>query len=130
MNPDFFPAISARTWAWAVVFPLLVAMMGNLLAHRALAAFVCSSLSILALLGFAAVAVFPVMLRSSIDPAFSIGAFNGAAATEGLRTALCWWLAGLPFACGYFIWLFRVFRGRVEAGPETKPAQPHSLSQG
>lgn len=75
--------------------------------------FVGSAGTLFTLLGTGAAARWPVLLRSSLAPSLSIDAFNAATTHHGLRVALSWTLVGLPLACGYFLLLGRLFRGKV-----------------
>ena len=62
-----------------------------------------------------AVSLYPVMLRAVPDAGRSITAFNGSNDAAGLRTALGWWVIGIPLAIGYFVLLFRLHRGKALA---------------
>ena len=79
-------------------------------------AFLASSLFLAALLAATTAIVYPVLLRSTIDPALSLTVANAPAPLHGLRVALAWWLVGSPIALSYFVYLFRSFRGKVDAG--------------
>ncbi|HEY1418464.1 MAG TPA: hypothetical protein VGF41_11175, partial [Myxococcaceae bacterium] len=75
--------------------------------------FIGSSGTLFTLLGTAAATRWPVLLRSSVSPSLSLDAFQAATTHHGLRVALTWSLIGLPLACGYFVFLARLFRGKV-----------------
>lgn len=77
---------------------------------RPLVAFIGSSAFIAGMLIATAGCLFPVMLKSSIDEAFSLTAYNSASAETGLRAASGWWLAGFPLAVGYLALLFYLHR--------------------
>ena len=53
------------------------------------------------------------MLGSTIDPTYSLTAHNASVATSGLQKGLAWWVIGFPIAIGYFVYLFRIHRGKV-----------------
>ncbi|HZX41753.1 MAG TPA: hypothetical protein VFE93_07955, partial [Myxococcaceae bacterium] len=74
--------------------------------------------------GTSAAARWPVLLRSSLEPSFSLDAFAAATTHHGLRVALGWSLVGLPLACGYFLFLGRLFRGKVQVPPTPAPDGP------
>ena len=78
-------------------------------------AFLGSSAFLVGMLAATAACLFPVMLRSIDDPARSLTAFNAAAPASSLRAAIGWWIIGAPLAVGYFVFLFRVHRGKVVA---------------
>jgi len=65
------------------------------------------------LLATAAAARWPVLLRSTVAPGLSLDAHAAAAGEHGLRVALGWASVGLLLACGYFVFLGRLFRGKV-----------------
>ncbi len=85
---------------------------------RHLLAFLGSSAFILGILAASAASVWPVMLRSTLDPAWSLTARNAASAPAGLRAGLGWWLVAFPLVVAYFAMLFRLFRGKAQAAPE------------
>ncbi len=115
-QPLLLPAIVARGWAWpfAVAVPLSIAAL-LWLDRRAndRRTFLASGLLIVALLAATAAGSYPVLLRSTISPAYSLDAFNAAAGHHGLHTALVWWAIGMPLAAGYFTYLFHSLRGKA-----------------
>ncbi len=123
------------TWATLAVDPALLAALphrplaiaGLLLAiggtiavfvanarGRMLAAFLGSCAFLAGMLVATAASLYPVMLRSTIDPALSLTATNAGATSAGLATALRWWLLGIPLVIGYFTLLFRIHRGKAQ----------------
>jgi cytochrome bd ubiquinol oxidase subunit II len=77
-------------------------------------AFVASSFYIVGMLGGAAFALYPVVLPASTDPAHrSLTIYNTAAGRHGLTVGLTWWIPAVILALGYFVLLFRMFRGKV-----------------
>ena len=74
-------------------------------AKRTLMAFV--------LLGATAFALFPNLLTSSTDPSASLTIHNAAAQPYGLSVGLTWWVLGMTLAAGYFIYVYRSFRGKL-----------------
>jgi cytochrome d ubiquinol oxidase subunit II len=79
-------------------------------------AFVASGLYITAMLVGAAFALYPVVLPASTDPGFSLTIHNTAAGAHGLAVGLTWWCIGLVLALGYFVFIYRMFRGKVQLG--------------
>jgi cytochrome d ubiquinol oxidase subunit II len=61
----------------------------------------------------AAFALYPVVLPASTDPAYSLTIYNTAAGHHGLTVGLTWWILGMVLALGYFVLLYRMFRGKV-----------------
>ena len=77
-------------------------------------AFLASTFYILAMLVGAAFALYPVVLPASTDPAHrSLTIYNTAAGRHGLTVGLLWWIPGILLATGYFVFVFRMFRGKV-----------------
>jgi len=118
VNPGIYANLPHAPLAWVglLVFLLgLVAVFWGQLRGRHLLAFIGSGAFILGLLAATAACVFPVMLRSTLDPAWSLTALNAKASDQGLRAGLAWWLLGFPIAVAYFFVLFRLHRGKVKA---------------
>ncbi len=85
---------------------------------RELAAFLSSSSFLLGLLGATLAGIYPVWLRSTLDPACSLTAANSAATSYALQVALVWWTVGIALAGAYFVNLFRCNRGKVDVHAE------------
>ncbi len=77
-------------------------------------AFLSSCVFLGGLLASTAFGLYPNVLPSNADPARSLTVFNSAAAEHGLRVALAWWIPGMLLVAGYFVFVYRVFAGRVE----------------
>lgn len=80
-------------------------------------AFLSSCLYLVAMLCGAAFALYPVLLPSSGDPALSLTIWNAAAGPSSLAIGLIWWSIGMAIAIGYFVLIYTMFRGKVDAGP-------------
>jgi cytochrome d ubiquinol oxidase subunit II len=78
-------------------------------------AFVASSLYITFMLLGAAFAVYPVVL-SARDHQYDLTIYNTAAASHGLRVGLAWWTLSAVLAVAYFVFVYRMFRGKVQLG--------------
>jgi cytochrome bd ubiquinol oxidase subunit II len=77
-------------------------------------AFVSSGLYIVGMLVGAAFGLYPVVLPASTDPVHrSLTIYNTAAGRHGLTVGLTWWIPGMILAVGYFVFVFRMFRGKV-----------------
>ena len=76
-------------------------------------AFISSSAYIASMLVGAAVALFPNVLPA-IDPSRNLTIYNAAAGSYGLGVGLIWWSIGIIIAIGYFVFLFRTFKGKVK----------------
>ncbi len=75
--------------------------------------FFLSSLMIAAMIGLAALSLFPRLVPSSIDLAYSLTIYNASSTPRTLLTMLIIALIGMPIVIGYSIFVYRVFKGKV-----------------
>ncbi|HEY1335124.1 MAG TPA: cytochrome d ubiquinol oxidase subunit II, partial [Myxococcaceae bacterium] len=118
--PELPVTASHRPGVWllaALLVGAATALAVGLLRGRPGLGFAGSAATLFTLLGTAAAARWPVLLRSNLGPALSLDAHAAATTHHGLRVALTWTLVGLPLACGYFVFLARLFRGKVRLEP-------------
>jgi len=73
-----------------------------------LAAFIGSCCFLSGILGATAGCLFPVMLKSSLRPEWSLTAYNASSGDHDLRLGLRWWILGLPLVIAYFVFLFYI----------------------
>jgi cytochrome bd ubiquinol oxidase subunit II len=100
-----------------LVFGSLVAMLWFHRANREKAAFVTSCTYLAGMLGGAAFAVYPNVLPASTGPQYSLTIANTVTGSYAMHVALIWWAFGIVIAIGYFVFLFKMFKGKVsEAG--------------
>jgi cytochrome d ubiquinol oxidase subunit II len=97
----------------AVVFGSLFAILHFHARANEKAAFVFSGVYIAFMLVGAAVALYPNVLPASTDPSLSLTIQNTKAGEHGLHVGLIWWSLGLVIAVGYFVFVYRMFRGKV-----------------
>ena len=100
------------------LFPLaaLVGLSGVWYYHRTrqdTRMFLSSTLFMVGMLGGTAFALYPNLLTSSTDPSASLTIYNTAAQAYGLTVGLSWWIVGMVLVAGYFIYVYRSFRGKV-----------------
>ena len=79
------------------------------------AAFLCSCAYLVFMLLGAAAAIYPNLLLASGDSAFNITIYNAHAGDHALRVGLIWWTLGMVIAIGYFVFVYRMFAGKVSA---------------
>jgi cytochrome d ubiquinol oxidase subunit II len=96
-----------------VVFGSLAVMIYAIRKGLDKIAFVGSALYIVGMLVGAAFALYPNVLPASTNPAYNLTIYNTAAGRHGLTVGIIWWSIGLILALGYFIFVFRMFRGKV-----------------
>ena len=58
----------------------------------------------------------PDEVGSARDRQFSLTIYNTAAGHHGLSVGLVWWTLGFVLATAYFVFLYRMFRGKVQVG--------------
>ncbi len=97
-----------------VVFGSLVVMLLATRSGKEKQAFVASSVYITGMLVGAVFALYPVVLPASTDPALNLTIYNSAAGAHGLLVGLAWWIPGMLIALGYFVFVYRTFRGKVQ----------------
>ncbi len=106
-------------WAATAIFLLgLASVFTGIRRGRFLLAFLGSGAFILGILAASAACVYPVMLKSTLDPVFDLTALNASSSPHGLHAGLAWWLVGFPVAVGYSVFLFRFHRGKVKGATE------------
>ena len=91
----------------------LAAMIWTATKGKEKLAFAASSLYIVTMLVGAAFALYPVVLPASTDPSYSLTIYNSAAGHHGLVVGIVWWIPGMVLALGYFMFIYRMFRGKV-----------------
>jgi cytochrome d ubiquinol oxidase subunit II len=119
VQPHLKASYAERPWGY--VFPLLalVGLVGARMLHgyrEGLDAFLCSCLFLIGMLTSVAFGLYPLVLPSTGDPAFSLTVANAAAAPYGLRIGLYWFIPGVLLAASYFVYTYRSFAGKVGGG--------------
>jgi cytochrome d ubiquinol oxidase subunit II len=78
-------------------------------------AFACSCAYLALMMAGAAAAVYPNLLLSTTDPRLNITVFNAHSSGYTLTVGLIWWSLGIVLAAGYFVFVYRMFRGKITA---------------
>ena len=76
-------------------------------------AFLASCAYLVLMLVGAAAAVYPNLLTSTTDPSLNITVFNAHSGEHSLSVGLIWWGFGMALAVGYFVFVYRMFRGKI-----------------
>lgn len=105
------------------LLPLLgvAALAGQIIFRRRgrdSAAFMASSLLIVAFLGSIAWGLYPNLLIATKEAAASLTIYNAAASPHGLRIALLWFGIGISLVVMYTVYVYRSFWGNVRLSPE------------
>jgi cytochrome bd ubiquinol oxidase subunit II len=79
------------------------------------AAFLSSCAYLIFMLVGAAAGVYPNLLTSTTDPALNITVYNAHTGSYAMSVGLIWWSLGMVIAVGYFVFVYRMFRGKVSA---------------
>ena len=96
-----------------VVVASLIYMFVAMKKGNEMGAFLASCGYIVGMLVGAAFALYPMVLPASTDPAYSLTIENTKTGTHGMAVGFVWWSIGIVFAIGYFVFIFRMFRGKV-----------------
>jgi cytochrome d ubiquinol oxidase subunit II len=106
-------------WAWAVVVLTVLAVANiprAIFRGKPLYAFLSSACTIAALTFLFGVALFPNLIASSLDPAWSLTIYNASSSEKTLGIMRNIAFIGMPFVLAYTAVIYWVFRGKVELG--------------
>ena len=78
-----------------------------------LVAFLNSLANVALLLSLFGCGMFPILLRSSTDSAFSLTITNSSASLKTLEVLAVIVAIGLPLVAAYMTWVYRLFKGKV-----------------
>jgi len=103
---------------WPVIFPaaaLLALVAASMFVRRGemFRAFISSSAMIALLIVSAAIGIYPNLLISTTDPAYSLTVTNAASADNTLMVCLIVALIGIPFVLLYTTGVYWFFRGKA-----------------
>jgi len=119
VQPHLKASYAERPWGYIFPFLALVGLVGMRMLdgrREGMQPFLCSCGFLLAMLVSVAFGLYPYVLPSSGDPAFSLTVANAAAAPYGLRVGLFWFIPGILLTTGYFVYTYRSFAGKVGGG--------------
>ncbi|KAF0218316.1 MAG: cytochrome d ubiquinol oxidase subunit [Geobacteraceae bacterium] len=80
---------------------------------KPLAAFAASCVTILMVVFTGVIGLFPNLIPSNIDPAYSLTIFNSSSSPYTLKIMTVVAFIFVPIVIAYKIWVYRVFRGKV-----------------
>jgi cytochrome bd ubiquinol oxidase subunit II len=119
VNHDMLAAVRGRPLAWlalAIAIGGLAAAWTSVRSGKDFTAFLGSCAFLAGMLGATAACLFPVLLRSIDDASRSLTVYNSSVPAASLRIAIRWWLLGIPLVVVYFATVFRLHRGKAQAG--------------
>lgn len=134
VQPAMGAGYAARPWAY--IFPLIA--LGGLVGtiyyqrqQRDLEALLASGAYLAGMLASAAAGLYPMVLPAVV-PAHSLTIQNAAASQYGQAVGLVWWVIGMALAAIYFIFIYRLFWGkvRVAEGGDKAEGEVHGQSAG
>ena len=115
-----YTKLYANYLAMPVLFALPLLALGGLVGARVMLgagklwlAWACSAVFILGVTFFGVAGMFPGMIISSIDPAATVTAFNGASSQLTLKIMLGVALVMVPIVLAYQFWLYKTFSAPV-----------------
>jgi len=76
-------------------------------------AFLASSLYIIVMLVGAVFALYPNVLPASTGSQYNLTIYNSATGAHGMSVGFVWWTLGMILAAVYFVFVYRMFRGKV-----------------
>jgi cytochrome d ubiquinol oxidase subunit II len=113
------PGVVAKAPAWvftALVLIALVATRAAMAQKRDGLAFFYSSAAFVGLWGIAGSLLFPNLVPASNNPDLSLTIYNASSGLLTLKVMLIIAAVGMPIVIGYTVYLYKVFRGKVESG--------------
>jgi cytochrome d ubiquinol oxidase subunit II len=96
-----------------LVFGSIVAMFQFGRKGKDRAAFLASSLYLTVMLVGVAFSLYPVILPASTGAQFNLTIMNSITSSYAMKVALVWWVIGIVIAVGYFVFVYRMFKGKV-----------------
>jgi len=114
--PYLFESVFSRASFWICAVIGVVGIVYVPLAIRqekAFPAFLASSAAIAGLIGIALTSMFPNLLPSSLDLAYSLTAYNASSTPKTLMNMLIIALIGMPLVIAYTTIIYRIFKGKV-----------------
>ncbi len=114
------PGVMNNYFKWPIGLLVPVVVVASLVylfvaerGHNDKGAFLASCGYIVGMLVGAAFGSYPNVLPASTDPNLSLTIYNTAAGAHGLSVGFVWWTLGMILAATYFVFIYRMFRGKV-----------------
>src|ERR1039457_5767805 len=117
------PSTLVNYFRFPVVFLIPVCVVGSLAGmyvfvrmRRDREAFLSSCAYLTSMLMGAAAGLYPTLLPSSTDAARDITVAQALSGSYSASVGLIWWGFGIVLAIGYFVFVYRMFSGKVQNG--------------
>ncbi len=112
---ESFARLAQHPAAYAALALAVIGLVGSRLAlnNCTLVAWLCSALFILGLTFFGVFGMYPGIILSSIDPAYSITVFNASSSPLTLKIMLTVTLCAVPVVLLYQAWVYWTFAHKV-----------------
>jgi cytochrome bd ubiquinol oxidase subunit II len=117
VSPFLFEKMLGNPLFWMLFLLLLVSLVSLpvvLKARKYFVAFLASASLIASMIGLSAVSLFPRLVPSITDLNYSLTIRNSSSTPATLTVMLIIALIGMPIVIGYTVFIYRVFKGKVE----------------
>jgi cytochrome d ubiquinol oxidase subunit II len=115
IHPNLLANYKALPVGYAIpvlVFASLIGVFVFQRGRREVLAFVSGALYLAFMLVGAVYSLYPVILPA-MDPQYNLTIENSITSSYALQVGLRWWIVGMVIALVYFVFLYRMFRGKV-----------------
>lgn len=117
VKPEVTDNLKQQPLGWLVVVAVILALANiprAIFQKKEFYAFLSSSATIAGMIFLFGAALFPNMIISTIDPAYSLDLYNAASSQKTLGIMRNIAFIGMPFVITYSIIIYWVFRGKVK----------------
>jgi cytochrome bd ubiquinol oxidase subunit II len=115
IHPNLLANYKALPIGYAIPVLVFASLIGVFIFQKGrqeVLAFVCGALYLAFMLVGAVYSLYPVILPA-LDPQYNLTIANSITSSYALQVGLRWWTLGIVIALGYFVFLYRMFRGKV-----------------
>lgn len=115
--PEMVQPFKSHPWLFALALLNMLAIANiprEIHLGKEFKAFLSSCASIAALLTLFAIGLYPNIVKSTIDPAYHLTAYNASSSQQTLKIMLIIALIGVPFVLTYTVSIYWIFRGKVK----------------
>lgn len=117
VKPEVTDNLREEPLGWVVVLAVILALANiprAIFQKKEFYAFLSSSATIAGMIFLFGAALFPNMIISTIDPAYSLDLYNAASSQKTLGIMRNIAFIGMPFVLTYSVIIYWVFRGKVK----------------